>query len=120
MLVQHGGHINLTRDWTLSVLCCMGFVKRKATTKAKAKITPEQFKGMKSTYLHQVVSMVILHSVPSSLVINLDQTGLNIVPSGEWTMEKEGSKRVDLAGLGDKRQITATFTASLDGQFLPM
>jgi hypothetical protein len=120
MLVQHGGHINLTRDWALSLLSRMGFVKRKATTKAKANITPEQFQGMKSTYLHQVVSMVKLHSVPSSLVINLDQTGLNIVPSGEWTMEKEGSKRVDLAGLGDKRQITATFAASLDGQFLPM
>ena len=87
----------------------MGFVKRKATTKAKANITHKQFQQMKATYLQQVVSMVKCHKIPASLVINLDQTGLNIVPAGEWTMEKEGSKRVDLAGLGDKRQITATF-----------
>ena len=40
--------------------------------------------------------------------------------AGEFTMEKEGSKRVDLAGLGDKHQITATFAAPLNGQFLPM
>ena len=41
-----------------------------------------------------LVSMVSCHKIPASLVINLEQTGLNIVPSGEWTMEKEGSKSV--------------------------
>ena len=35
-------------------------------------------------------------------------------------MEKEGSKTVGLAGLKYKRQIIATFTAALDGQFLPI
>lgn len=35
-------------------------------------------------------------------------------------MAAGGSKRVEVAGLGDKRQITATFAASLDGTFLPM
>lgn len=75
---------------------------------------------MKHTCLQQVVLMVKCHKIPASLVINLDQTGLNIVPTGEWTMEKEGRKRVNLAGLGDERQITATFAATLDGQFLPM
>ena len=39
----------------------------------------------------------------------------------KWGVDNgKGSKRVDLAGLGDKRQITATFAATLDGQFLPM
>ena len=116
--MQYGGHINLTCDWALSLLSRMGFVKRKATTKAQ--ITQEQFQQMKDTYLQQVVSMVKCHKIPASLVINLDQTGLNIVPTGEWKMEKEGSKRVDLAGLEDKHQITATFAATLDGKLLPM
>ena len=35
-------------------------------------------------------------------------------------MDKEGSKRVEVAGIGDKRQITATFAASLLGNFLPV
>ena len=68
----------------------------------------------------QVVAIVRCHKIPEKLVINLDQTGLNIVPSGEWTMEREGSKSVILAGLDDKRQITATFAATLDSQFLPI
>ena len=64
--------------------------------------------------------MAKCHNIPANLVINIDQTGLNIVSLGEWTMEKEGSKTVCWAGLEDKRQITATFAATLDGQFLPM
>ena len=35
-------------------------------------------------------------------------------------MAPEGSKRVEIAGLGDKRQITATFAGSLSREFLPM
>ena len=35
-------------------------------------------------------------------------------------MAPEGSRRVEVAGLGDKRQITATFAGTLSGEFLPM
>lgn len=61
----------------------MGFVKRKATTKAKAQITQKQPQQMKYTYLQQVVLMMKCLIIPASLVINLDQTGLNIVQTGE-------------------------------------
>ena len=35
-------------------------------------------------------------------------------------MEKERSKRVEIAGINDKRQITAVFAWSLIGDFLPV
>ena len=35
-------------------------------------------------------------------------------------MALQGSKRIEGAGLGDKRQITATFADTLSGAFLPM
>ena len=35
-------------------------------------------------------------------------------------MAKEGSKRVEISGIEDKHQITAVFTISLDGSFLPI
>ena len=41
------------------------------------------------------------------------------VPVSHWTMAKEGSKRVEVAGVEDKRQITAVFAGSLSGHFLP-
>jgi len=35
-------------------------------------------------------------------------------------MEEKGSKQIEVAGLNDKRQITAVFCASLVGEFLPV
>ena len=35
-------------------------------------------------------------------------------------MAAQGSKRIEVAGLDDKCQITATFAASLDSTFLPV
>ena len=60
-----------------------------------------------------------MEEVPACLIINWDHTALKYVPVGSWTLAKEGSKTVPLAGLDDKRQITAVFGATLDGQFLP-
>jgi hypothetical protein len=53
-------------------------------------------------------------------VINLDQTGLHLVPAGSRTYETKGSKQVPIAGMDDKRQITAVVASSLDGQLLPL
>ena len=53
-------------------------------------------------------------------MLNWDQTGLNVVPSSLYTMDKQGKKRVELIGLKDKRQITALFCASIVGDFLPI
>ena len=35
-------------------------------------------------------------------------------------MEKNGSKRVELIAIDDKRQITGVFACSLTGTFLPL
>ena len=53
--------------------------------------------------------MVKLKEIPDSLIINLDQTGIKLVPTEDWTMAAQGSRRIEVAGLDDKRQITATF-----------
>ena len=41
------------------------------------------------------------------------------MPVSNWTMAKEGSKRVEIVGKGDKRQITAVFGCTMQGEFLP-
>ncbi len=41
LLVDHGGHITITKSWAMSLLKRMGYVKRKATTKS----TPEGVRG---------------------------------------------------------------------------
>ena len=93
-------------------------MKRKATTAAK--IEPSHFDELKEQYLLDIKAVVEMEKVPSELVFNWDHTGINIVPGSQWTMEQKGSKRVELAGLNDKRQITAVFCATLAGEFLPV
>ena len=62
----------------------------------------------------------MMEEIPDELVINWDQTGIKYVPVSQWTMAEKGSKRVELEGVNDKRQITAVFAGSLTGDILPV
>ena len=75
---------------------------------------------MKRAFLDDVVAVVTMEDVPPELILNWDQTGIHLVPASTWTMDKEGSKRVEISGANDKRQITAVFCGTLTGDFLPL
>ena len=92
-------------------------MKRRASTKAKVAV--QDFEEVKAQFLLDIKVVVEMDEIPFDLVINWDQTGIHYVPVGSWTMEKEGSKRVEIVAVDDKRQITAVFTGSLAGDFLP-
>ena len=50
------------------------------------------------------------------MILNWDQTGCQLTPRGNWTMEKEGSKQVTIA---DRRLITLLLTVTKAGTLLP-
>ena len=116
---EFGGHIELNRHWALSLLHRMNFIQRKATT-AKGKYSLENFAVKKAEFLDDLVTTVQMEDVPPELVLNWDQTGIKLVPTTSWTMNKVEARRVELIGLSDKRQITAVFCGSLVGGFLPI
>ena len=118
-LVEFGGHVELNRHWAYSLLSRMKFVKRKVTT-AKSKYSIAGFAQLKEAFLEDVVATVQMEEIPPELILNWDQTGIKIVPSNTWTMDKQGSKRVEVVGVDDKRLITAVFCGSLVGDFLPI
>ena len=95
----------------------MGYVKRKATTKTRPALIREEFAAVKKQYLRQIKKTVKDGKIPPVLVINWDQTGVNVVPSSQWTQAEQGSTRVEIAGAGDKQQITLVGT--LSGKLLP-
>lgn len=97
----------------------MNFVQRKATT-AKSKEQPYDFLEKKKEFLSSVFETVVMEDIPHELILNWDQTGLKLVPSSTWTMVRQGSKRVEMIGVNDKRHITAVFCGSLIGEFLPL
>lgn len=53
-------------------------------------------------------------NIPDELILNWEQTDVNLVPVSNWTMEESGSKQVKVLGSDDKRQIT------LSGKLLPL
>lgn len=117
LLKENGGHIECSKSWAKSLLHRIGYVKRKATTKAKVCVS--EFESIKAQFVFEIQAIVELEEIPPELIINWDHTGIHYVPVGNWTQAEKGSKRVDVAGVEDKRQITAVLAGTKSGQFLP-
>ena len=117
LLKVNGDHITCSKSWAKSLLSRLGYVKRRASTKMK--VLPSDFEACKIQCLFDVKCIIDLEEIPKDLVINWDHTGIHYVPVGSWTMAKEGSKRVEITGIEDKRQITAVFAGTTSGKFLP-
>ena len=120
LLKKNGGTIELKRTWAQSLMRRMKFVKRRGSTQAKAKLSDADIAKHRKSYLLQIKGIVDAHKIPPQLVINWDQAGVKIVPSSNWTLEQEGTARIEIAGLNDKRQVTATLAGSLSGELLPL
>ena len=118
-LAQYGGHVNITRHWAYSLFHRMKFVQRKVTT-SQSKFTPTNFAEVKQQFLDAIVETVEMEEVCPELILNWDQTGIRIVPSSTWTMAREGASRIEMIGIKDKRQITAVFCCTIQGDFLPV
>lgn len=65
----------------------MGYIKRKASTKT-GKLSNEEFECRRRKFLLEISEMVRAHGIPDELVLNWDQTGLNLVPYGNWILRK--------------------------------
>jgi hypothetical protein len=86
----------------------MGLVKRNASTR-KSRMTDKEFQQHKGSFQRQVGLFAYINAVPADLIINWDQTGINAVPSLNYTMEKKEANHVEIAGYGDKRMITSPY-----------
>lgn len=118
LLSDFGGPIYLEKEWARHFLKRMNFSKRRVTSTSK--LSPANFDEHKKNYLVDIWSVVKMEDIPNALIINWDQTEIKIVPTSSWTMEKIGTKRVEIAAADDKRQITGVFAGSLAGDFLPV
>ena len=97
-LAEYGGHILLNHHWAYSFLRRMNFVQRRATT-AKSKYPVSDFAEIKKSFLTSLIQIVTMEEIPAELILNWDQTGIMIVPSNSWTMDKMGTKRVEIVGV---------------------
>ncbi len=68
----------------------------------------------------RIVYLVKVYNLLPSLVVNIDQRGIHLVPViRERTQEKRGSKIVGVLGGDDKRSITTCVSSFADYALLP-
>lgn len=79
-------------------------MKRCGSTSCKADKV-ENFDELKREFLERIEDTLNEHDIPSNLIINWDHAGLNIVSVSNWTMAAEGSKRVEISGLGANAKL---------------
>ena len=117
LLAENGGHIRITKTWAKSFLQRIGYVKRRGSSTAKMTIT--DFEAVRDQFLFDIKTIVEMEEIPPGLVFNWDQTGISIVPGSAWTMELKGSRKVEIAGMSDKRQITVVISGTMTGELMP-
>ena len=78
--------INLTKGWAKYLLHRMGFVKRKATSKAK--VTVDNFEELKEQFLLEINQVIVMDEIPADLVINFDQPAYILCryQNGPWRL----------------------------------
>ena len=99
-LREHGGHIHITKAWAKSLLVRMGYVKRKCSNAGKTSVL--HFKELQDAFLTDIQAEVVMNDIPHELIINWDQTALQLVPTGQWTMHRAGEKVIPIASSDDK------------------
>ena len=97
----------------------MNFVKRRKTS-SNVDIPEGDRKEIEYLLLHDIVSKEEEYNIPSSLIVNIDQTPIKYVPVGNESLAEKGVKNVTIEGSADKRTSTGTFGISKSRVFLPM
>ena len=91
----------------------------RARTTAASKL-PVDWEEQGVLMAKRIAAQMEMHDVHPSLIINMDQTGINLVPAAAWTYETKGRTDISTLGAEDKRQITACLASSLYGDLLPL
>ena len=65
LLIENGGHIDLTKEWAQRLMNRMGLVKHKASTGVK--VDPENFKDLQTQFLSDIRTVVKMTDIPLDL-----------------------------------------------------
>ena len=96
----------------------MNYVKRKGSNAGKVSVSC--FNKLQEVFLADIKAEVLMNDIPKDLIFNWDQTAVQLVPTGDWTMNEAKAKKVVIANSDDKRQITAMLAAIMTGEYLPV
>lgn len=97
-------HFKVSDTWVHNYLSQqLGWMMQKSTRAAR-KVPANHNELCRAMHAHltMVMSMYRIHP---DFVVNADQTGISLFPTGKYTYEVKGSKDVSVAGHEEKRQV---------------
>ena len=97
----------------------MSYVRRFTTT-GKFELPQGVKREVELLYIHDIVNLIQTHKITKLMVLNLDQTPVEYVPSGKTTLAKQSTSSVPVCSFSDKRMVIATFIITLEEIFLRM
>ncbi|KAJ3005260.1 hypothetical protein NUW54_g4424 [Trametes sanguinea] len=110
--------------FTLSTSCVHRFVQEvldwssRKSTQAARKVPVNGADLCELAFLRMVFA-IAFHRIKPSMIVNADQAGISLMPSGKQTYEVRGSKDVTVHAHDEKRQMTVVVASSLSGEILP-
>lgn len=119
VLVEHGGSFHCSRGYVQKYLKkVMHWNFRHSTTNASK--LPSNWEAQGDKLAKRLAYLVKAHNIPPELVVNMDQTGLNLVPCfGERTYAMRGAREISITSRDDKRTITMVSSLAASGDLLP-
>ena len=96
----------------------MKWSMRRGTTAASK--LPVNWTDLGVAMVKRMAAIIKNKQIHKSLIINIDQTGIELVPASKTTYDAIGKKSIALVGQDDKRQITAVLGSSASGELLPL
>jgi hypothetical protein len=67
------------------------------------------------TLAHGCLTVAVrLENIPAGLIVNADQAGVCLIPTGDTTYEEKGSKQVTVNGNDEKHQVSWNLIDSLN------
>lgn len=101
----NGGSFKMNSHWLRWFLHKkMNLSKRQPTT-ASQKLPPN-WEDLVQKMIYRVSILAFQFDIPKDLVVNSDQTGVQLVPKGKKSWAVKGSKDIPIIGNDDTRQIT--------------
>jgi hypothetical protein len=112
--------LSISRRWCRSWLKRrLGWSYKKATTSGQ-KLPAQWQERVREMKLRVAATVDSHHITHPCFIINWDQTAVLLVQSQKYTYHHIKEKQVPVAGLEEKRQITAVVAGALSGELLPL
>jgi len=109
----HCDLIEYGKSWVYKWLKKNGYSFRKPTSDQKL---PKQLNVLKRKFLARIALKVQKHNIPRDLILNMDETGVELTPTIDRTIQSKEIKNVKVKGTDDMRQITVSVLIDYNGR----